>query len=151
MESAPRRRLRADGRLLRQYEAALWHHLAPRCVHREPKKEAPDRRCGPRSARRGRDGAAAWRGRARRPGTLGFYERRVQALRRGAVPAGMPDRQRLRHVLGVITQVPHDGRAFKCTLCYDRQRDGLEPACAKACPTNSIMFGEVEELKAIAE
>jgi formate dehydrogenase iron-sulfur subunit len=52
---------------------------------------------------------------------------------------------------GVITQVPHDGRAFKCTLCYDRQRDGLEPACAKACPTNSIMFGEVEELKAIAE
>jgi formate dehydrogenase iron-sulfur subunit len=33
---------------------------------------------------------------------------------------------------GVITQVPHDGRAFKCTLCYDRQRDGLEPACAKA-------------------
>jgi formate dehydrogenase iron-sulfur subunit len=46
--------------------------------------------------------------------------------------------------------VPHDGRAFKCTLCYDRQRDGLEPACAKACPTNSIQFGEVEELKEIA-
>ena len=52
---------------------------------------------------------------------------------------------------GVITQVPHDGRAFKCTLCYDRQKDGLEPACAKACPTNSIMFGEVEELEQMAE
>ena len=52
---------------------------------------------------------------------------------------------------GVITQVPNDGRAFKCTLCYDRQRDGLEPACAKACPTNSIMFGDVEDLKVIAD
>ena len=48
---------------------------------------------------------------------------------------------------GVITQVPHDGRAFKCTLCYDRQKDGLEPACAKACPTESIQFGEVEDLE----
>ena len=47
--------------------------------------------------------------------------------------------------------VPHDGRAFKCTLCYDRQRDGLEPACAKACPTNSIQFGDVEELARRAE
>jgi formate dehydrogenase iron-sulfur subunit len=52
---------------------------------------------------------------------------------------------------GVITRVPHDGRAFKCTLCYDRQKDGLEPACAKACPTNSIQFGVVEELEKIAE
>ena len=92
VEPAPCRRLRADGRLLRQHEAALWHHLAPRRVHREPEEAASDRRCGPRGARRGRDGAAARRGRARRPGTLGFYERRVQALRRGALPAGLPDR-----------------------------------------------------------
>ncbi|MDQ3286070.1 MAG: 4Fe-4S dicluster domain-containing protein, partial [Actinomycetota bacterium] len=47
--------------------------------------------------------------------------------------------------------VTEDGRVFKCTLCYDRQRDGLEPACAKACPTNSIMFGDVEELERVAE
>lgn len=40
--------------------------------------------------------------------------------------------------------------ACKCTLCYDRLKDGLEPACAKACPTDSITFGEVEQLKAIA-
>jgi formate dehydrogenase iron-sulfur subunit len=52
---------------------------------------------------------------------------------------------------GVITSVPEDGRAFKCTLCYDRQREGLEPACAKACPTDSIVFGEVEELARRAE
>ncbi len=40
-----------------------------------------------------------------------------------------------------------DHTAHKCTLCYDRLKDGLEPACAKACPTDSIVFGEVEQLK----
>src|ERR671936_1705071 len=34
----------------------------------------------------------------------------------------------------------------KCTLCYDRLQDGMEPACAKACPTDSIQFGPLEEL-----
>ncbi len=48
---------------------------------------------------------------------------------------------------GVIDRNHDDGRAWKCTLCYDRQKDGLEPACAKACPTDSIQFGDVEELK----
>ena len=37
--------------------------------------------------------------------------------------------------------------ARKCTLCYDRMKDGFEPACAKSCPTDSIQYGEVEELK----
>jgi formate dehydrogenase iron-sulfur subunit len=41
----------------------------------------------------------------------------------------------------------HGGVAGKCTLCYDRQKGGLTPACAKACPTESIQFGNVEELK----
>lgn len=43
-----------------------------------------------------------------------------------------------------------DHQAHKCTLCYDRLKDGLEPACAKACPTASIQFGAVEQLKAHA-
>jgi formate dehydrogenase iron-sulfur subunit len=47
---------------------------------------------------------------------------------------------------GVIDRDPYDGRAAKCTLCYDRLQDGLEPACAKACPTDSIQFGPYEEL-----
>jgi formate dehydrogenase iron-sulfur subunit len=43
------------------------------------------------------------------------------------------------------------GVAGKCTLCYDRQRSGFVPACAKACPTDSIQFGDVDELKARAK
>jgi formate dehydrogenase iron-sulfur subunit len=48
---------------------------------------------------------------------------------------------------GVIDQRAGDGRAWKCTLCYDRLSDGMEPACAKACPTNSIQFGPLDELR----
>ncbi|HZW29888.1 MAG TPA: 4Fe-4S dicluster domain-containing protein [Isosphaeraceae bacterium] len=48
---------------------------------------------------------------------------------------------------GVITRSEIDGHTHKCTLCYDRQRDGLVPACAKACPTASIQFGPVAELR----
>ena len=48
---------------------------------------------------------------------------------------------------GVIDRREVDGRAWKCTLCYDRIGDGLEPACAKACPTDSIQFGDVDELR----
>ncbi len=48
---------------------------------------------------------------------------------------------------GVIDRRDGDGRAWKCTLCYDRLRDGLEPACAKACPTDSIQFGVLDELR----
>jgi formate dehydrogenase iron-sulfur subunit len=36
---------------------------------------------------------------------------------------------------------------FECTLCYDRLQVGQEPACAKACPTDSIRFGELEQLR----
>ena len=52
---------------------------------------------------------------------------------------------------GVIDRDPYDGRAAKCTLCYDRLQDGLEPACAKACPTDSIQFGPYDELVERAE
>jgi formate dehydrogenase iron-sulfur subunit len=48
---------------------------------------------------------------------------------------------------GVIARSEADGAAHKCTLCYDRQKDGFEPACAKACPTQSIRFGKVSELR----
>jgi formate dehydrogenase iron-sulfur subunit len=48
---------------------------------------------------------------------------------------------------GVPSLSDIDHRAHKCTLCYDRQVDGMEPACAKACPTDSIQFGPVDELR----
>jgi formate dehydrogenase iron-sulfur subunit len=48
---------------------------------------------------------------------------------------------------GVLGRSEADGAVHKCTLCYDRQRDGMEPACAKSCPTDSILFGPVSELR----
>jgi formate dehydrogenase iron-sulfur subunit len=47
---------------------------------------------------------------------------------------------------GVISRREEDGRAFKCTLCYDRLKGDMEPACAHACPTDSIQFGPLDEL-----
>jgi formate dehydrogenase iron-sulfur subunit len=52
---------------------------------------------------------------------------------------------------GVIDQRKEDGRVFKCTLCYDRLKVGEEPACAKACPTESIQFGELDVLRERAD
>ncbi len=48
---------------------------------------------------------------------------------------------------GVIELSPIDHQAHKCTLCYDRLTENLEPACAKACPTDSIQFGYLDELQ----
>jgi formate dehydrogenase iron-sulfur subunit len=46
--------------------------------------------------------------------------------------------------------LPGAGGAFKCTFCYDRQKSGLTPACAKVCPTESIVFGRLTDLRARA-
>jgi formate dehydrogenase iron-sulfur subunit len=44
-------------------------------------------------------------------------------------------------------EIEDDGRVWKCTLCYDRTRDGITPACAQACPTESIQYGPLDELR----
>jgi formate dehydrogenase iron-sulfur subunit len=60
-----------------------------------------------------------------------------------ACPFGVIDR--------AATEAPFEpGTAHKCTLCYDRLKDDMTPACAKACPTASIQFGDLEELRARA-
>jgi Fe-S-cluster-containing dehydrogenase component len=48
---------------------------------------------------------------------------------------------------GVIDRRENDGRAWKCTLCYDRIGAGQTPACAQACPTESIQYGPLDELR----
>ena len=48
---------------------------------------------------------------------------------------------------GVIEVNPVSGTAQKCTLCYDRLQVGMEPACSKACPTQSIQFGKISDLR----
>ena len=57
-----------------------------------------------------------------------------------ACPFGVLDRR----------EIGDDGRVWKCTLCYDRTRDGMTPACAQACPTESIQYGPLDELRARA-
>lgn len=52
---------------------------------------------------------------------------------------------------GVVDLSGIDGKAHKCTLCYDRLKGGMEPACAKSCPTDSIQFGTLDELHRRAE
>jgi formate dehydrogenase iron-sulfur subunit len=63
------------------------------------------------------------------------------------LPVSEPQRATLPSPLGE----KEDGRVWKCTLCYDRLKDGHEPACAKACPTDSIQFGPLDELRERAE
>jgi formate dehydrogenase iron-sulfur subunit len=48
---------------------------------------------------------------------------------------------------GVLDKRESDGRVWKCTLCYDRLKDDKTPACAQACPTHSIQFGPLDELR----
>ncbi len=52
---------------------------------------------------------------------------------------------------GVIDINPASDTAQKCTLCYDRLQAGMEPACSQACPTDSIRFGPIRELKQLAD
>jgi formate dehydrogenase iron-sulfur subunit len=52
---------------------------------------------------------------------------------------------------GVIGINEAANTAQKCTLCYDRLQVGMEPACSQACPTDSIRFGTIRELKQMAE
>jgi formate dehydrogenase iron-sulfur subunit len=71
-----------------------------------------------------------------------------------ACPFGVLDKRHLPRqdppALPLLTK-EEDGRVWKCTLCYDRLKGGHEPACAKACPTDSIQFGPLDELRERAE
>ncbi|HUJ56796.1 MAG TPA: 4Fe-4S dicluster domain-containing protein [Gaiellaceae bacterium] len=68
-----------------------------------------------------------------------------------ACPFGVLDRRHLAPAPDLPAFTKKDGRVWKCTLCYDRLKGGHEPACAKACPTKSIQFGPLDELRERAD
>jgi formate dehydrogenase iron-sulfur subunit len=71
-----------------------------------------------------------------------------------ACPFGVIDKRHLPATPGTLPAFlgkKEDGRVWKCTLCYDRLHGGHEPACAKACPTKSIQFGPLDELRERAD
>jgi len=42
-------------------------------------------------------------------------------------------------------------KVYKCNMCIDRVEAGLEPACAKTCPTNAISWGTKEDMVRLGE
>jgi formate dehydrogenase iron-sulfur subunit len=68
-----------------------------------------------------------------------------------ACPFGVLDKRHLAPAPDLPAYAKEDGRVWKCTLCYDRLKGGHEPACAKACPTKSIQFGPLDELREHAD
>ncbi len=46
---------------------------------------------------------------------------------------------------------PKTGTLAKCTMCSDRVKEGLLPACVKTCPTGAMSFGDRQEMLAKAK
>ena len=155
MEPRPRGRAEPDRHVVRQHRRARRGHLAARGVHRAAAAGRP-RTAATRSPTRRR--------RRRRRGLRWLMSSDVckhctHAACLDVCPTGALFRTEFGTVVvqedicngcgycipacpyGVIDQRKGDGRAWKCTLCYDRLGAGMEPACAKACPTDSIQFG----------
>ena len=112
------------------------------CTHAGCLDVVPDRRALPHRVRHGRRaGGRLQRLRLLRAGVPVRRHRQARpAAQRDDAPLALP-------LLGR----KEDGRVWKCTLCYDRLKGGHEPACAKACPTDSIQFGELDELRERAQ
>jgi len=51
---------------------------------------------------------------------------------------------------GVIDYNKRTGRVNKCILCQDRLEEGMGTACSKSCPTSSLTYGRVDDLKTMA-
>ena len=49
-----------------------------------------------------------------------------------------------------VPRIDADGMLKKCTMCNDRVKRGMEPACVKTCPTDALNFGELEEMQTLA-
>lgn len=48
---------------------------------------------------------------------------------------------------GDLEPIRKDGVIEKCTFCYHRTLNGLQPACVEVCPTQARIFGDQEDAK----
>ncbi len=168
---------RAHRRVLRQHRRPRRRHLAPRRVHRAEAAAGRGRRRGIARGGGGAEPAGRAGGRAADEAADGFRwlmasdvcKHCTHAACLEVCPTGALFRTEFGTVVvqpdmcngcgycvpacpfGVIDRREEDGRAWKCTLCYDRLKDDHEPACAQACPTESIQFGELDELRERAQ
>ena len=49
-----------------------------------------------------------------------------------------------------VPRIGQDGLLAKCTMCNDRVKNGMAPACVKTCPTGTLNFGDLEAMQAMA-
>ena len=158
MERRPERRLHLDRQFVRQHRRgsahSTWRHV----------KFVERRQLG-RSARRQRPTPFGWISRPTSASTASTpaASKRVRPARSSApssaassssptsATAAATASSAVRSASSIAGRSTDGGGAFKCTFCYDRQNDGLQPACAKACPTESIQFGPLDELRARAD
>ena len=140
-QAKPLRRRRRGGR---PPLADVLGRLQALHARRLPRR-LPDRVALPHRVRHGRrPGGHLQRLRLLRSG---LSVRRARQAASTAVTAEPETKNLLLPLLGS----KEDGRVWKCTLCYDRLKGGQEPACAKACPTDSIQFGPLDELRERAD
>lgn len=44
-----------------------------------------------------------------------------------------------------------EGKTSKCSMCKERIEKGMTPRCVEACPGGNLVFGDLDELKAMYE
>lgn len=64
-----------------------------------------------------------------------------------AAKAGAPVPAMSQWTAGDLQPIRRDGVVEKCTFCYHRTLNGLQPACVEVCPSQARIFGDQDDPK----